>query len=255
MKYIFAAMLTGFTLVAGRLHAQPGVPPQGKTPARETWYFDKNGARLPSAEGADHRTEIIFRDSVAGSVRDYYASGTLKRFMVYGNLRSRLLHGNCTWWYESGQLRRQAAYVAGRLHGELRSFYSNGTPKRREVYDHGKRVLGESFGSDGLPVPYQAYDEAASYQAGTPQMAYDLQHYLRYPADALRAGAKGRVLIGFDVEADGTVAGGWVVHSPSQLLNEAALQGITHLGRFNPALVDGEAMRSSITFPVVFAIK
>jgi protein TonB len=224
------------------------------TPERKIEYYDRYGAVLSSAIGADHRVETIYQDSVAATVRAYYPSGKLKSSKQYANLRRNVLEGAYSQWYENGQVKRQETYLAGRLQGELRSYYPDGTLKRRERYATGTRKAGECFAPDGKAVTYKENDLKPAYLGGNEKMQQDIGRNTRYPREALRQQVSGKVFVSFLVEADGVVSDVFVVHSPSPLLNNASVQAVKHLGKFTPGQQDGEAVHTWMTVPITFAI-
>jgi len=251
MTTIKRALLAYCSLLAVGVSAQH-IP--ATAPERKVEYFDRYGASVSSAVGADHRVETIYQDSVAATVRAYYPSGKLKSSKQYANLRCNVLEGAYSQWYENGQVKRQETYLAGRLQAELRSYYPDGTLKRHERYETGARKAGECFAPDGKAVAYKENDLKPEYLGGNEKMQQDIGRNTRYPREALRQQVSGKVFVSFLIEADGVVSDVFVVHSPSPLLNNASVQAVKHLGKFTPGQQDGEAVHTWMTVPITFAI-
>ena len=54
----------------GPVHGQLA-PGGGGHPATRTLYISATGRFLPTADSADHREEMVYRDSIGGTVRVY----------------------------------------------------------------------------------------------------------------------------------------------------------------------------------------
>jgi protein TonB len=79
-----------------------------------------------------------------------------------------------------------------------------------------------------------------------------LKKNLRYPAEALRQHATGKVMVSFVLAANGLVTYATVLRGPHKLLNEEALRLIWHMPAWQPARQHGQPVRVSCTIPVVF---
>ncbi len=79
-----------------------------------------------------------------------------------------------------------------------------------------------------------------------------LKKNLRYPAEALRQHASGKVMVSFVLGANGLVTYATVLRGPNKLLNEEALRLIWHMPAWQPARQHGQPVRVSCTIPVVF---
>ena len=243
--------------------------PAAVVPPTKVEYFDADHHKLPTEAGAAERTETAYRDSVSGTIKTFYLpSGKLKDYTPYANVRRRLHHGTSSQYYENGQLRFQATYVAGKYAGDLLTYYPNGTPKRREHHLPGQPVAGECFGPDGQPVPYFPYEQMPVYSEGAGDQAA-VQHAVmvntRYPVEALKRGVFGIVKIRFVVSKNGRVeqvrpdepAANAVPKDLADAykeLQEAAMSAVRQLKPFEPGKQDGEPVAVSFTVPVTFRI-
>ena len=240
-------------------------------PVPITQYFDRNDQLLPAADGADYQVVTTCRDSVRGVQRTYYLpSGKLKSYVLYAHLRRRLRHGPASHYYESGQLRLQEPYVAGKWQGDLLTYYPDGTLKRRDHHMPGQPVAGECYGPDGKPVAYLAYEMMPVYPEGvgdSQAVVRAVMLHTRYPTAALRRGVSGVVKITFVVDKNGQVQNVRPdqetlsapvppnVADAYQQLQEAAMQAVRQLKRFTPGRQDGEPVPVSYTVPVTFRIQ
>jgi protein TonB len=233
-------------------------------------YFDETGFKLPSETGADYRTETTLRDSLGGVVRTYYLpSGKLKEYTSYADLKRKMRHGVSSQYYESGQLHQKVTYQAGKMVGDLVTYYPDGTLKRRDHHAPGQPTTGECFGADGKPRPYFPYQKMPVYTEGAGDQATVVNAVMRntrYPKEALRNRVYGKVKILFIVDKHGLVQ-----HvrpdentnmelvpdnllSSYRLLQEAAMDAVRQLKPFLPGQQDGEPEPVSYSVPVTFGI-
>lgn len=90
------------------------------------------------------------------------------------------------------------------------------------------------------------------FTGGTAAFEAYLKKNLRYPAEALRQHATGKVMVSFVLGANGLVTYATVLRGPHKLLNEEALRLIWHMPAWQPARQHGQPVRVSCTIPVVF---
>ena len=79
--------------------------------------------------------------------------------------------------------------------------------------------------------------------------------YLKYPADAIRDGIQGRVMVDFVIEKDGSVTDVRVVKGVSEELDVEALRVVKASPKWKPGRVNGNRVRTSLTIPVEFKLE
>lgn len=79
--------------------------------------------------------------------------------------------------------------------------------------------------------------------------------YLKYPAEAVREGIQGRVMVEFIIEKDGKVTNARVVKGVSEELDAEALKVINASPKWKAGRVAGEKVRTSMTIPVEFRLE
>jgi protein TonB len=224
-------------------------------PYKTVEYIAADNHVLPSPEGAHHRIERTFRDSLSGWERVYDAAGHLAEMALYADIIHRISLGPRTTFYESGQLRTKEDLVAGKRNGEFLVYYPEGQLKRRETYQADVRQAGECFAKDGSPVPYYPYQVMPSYKGGgSDRIVRAIQANVRYPAEALRSGIEGRVFVSFRVAASGAVEDIKVVKGLGYSLDEETIAAVKKLSKFTPGTLDGEPVAVSFTLPITFKI-
>jgi len=236
----------------------------------EVRYVDTKGKKLPSADGADHRIETSYIDSVKGSVRVFYPAGQLKSYTPYVNIRRHFRHGRFLEYYETGQLHLQEDFVANKRQGDFLVYYPDGTLRRRDHYEADKRTAGECFGVDGHAVDYFEYEQYPKYlegDGGVVAIVTAIQQRIRYPKSALRHQLVGKIKVRFIVNTLGEVQNVSIVEGVDESkfegltlaavrdLEVAVVQAVYSLKHFIPARRDGESIDFSYQAPISFSIR
>lgn len=108
-----------------------------------------------------------------------------------------------------------------------------------------------SFGQNNIVV--NKPQVMPEFQGGE-SLSYWLQTHVSYPAEALENGEQGRVLVGFIVEADGSLSSFKIVSSVSPLLDAEAIRVAKTMPRFRPGYNDGKPCRVQYLLPVNFKL-
>ncbi|UOQ95973.1 TonB family protein [Hymenobacter sp. 5317J-9] len=254
-----------FALVCPAVAQQSPVDAVAKTatvPATKTLYFDAQGRQIASAEGADHREDVIYRDSVGGTVRVYYPSGKLRRVVPYVHFAYGIKYGSETSFYETGELKSRCDYKGEGPVGYYQQYYRSGNVRYRTPLgkDLPKDAKGGAFGPDG-----QALTDAYSKEhlkmptmrggGGSAAIVQAVQLAVRYPVEALRSQITGKVFVGFMVDDCGFVRDVRIVKSPSPVFNATVMAAVASLGRLTPGEYDGETADLFFTVPITFTIR
>ena len=78
---------------------------------------------------------------------------------------------------------------------------------------------------------------------------------LKSPAEAVRDGIQGRVMVGFVIEKDGSVTDVHVVKGVSEELDAEALRVVGASPKWKPGRVNGNRVRTTLTIPVEFKLE
>jgi protein TonB len=236
----------------------------------EVAYFDAHNKKLPSAEGADHRVETSYTDSVRAAVRAYYPSGKLRSYTPYINVKRHFVHGRFLEYYESGQLHLQGDFIANKRQGDFLVYYPDGKLRRRDHYEVGQRTAGECFGADGQPVTYFEYEQKPVYPAGdggSLAVVTAIQRQIHYPVEALRHRLAGTIKVKFVVDASGDVRDASIVGGVDETkfagatldavrqMEAEVLRGVRGLDRFRPGQRDGQNVSVAFSVPISFKIQ
>ena len=80
-----------------------------------------------------------------------------------------------------------------------------------------------------------------------------LQSQIRYPAEALKRGIEGRVVLSFIVERDGSVSTIQLLQSPDRILSEEARRVVSSSPKWTPGRQNGHLVRVRYMLPVDFS--
>lgn len=255
MLRFYLALVAPCLLLVAPAAAQQHIPPIKQE------FLDSAKQVLPSAAGAHYRRETEYTDSVAATVKTYsLATGKLTSRQELANVRKGVLGGLWEDWYPSGQLHMHQEFVHGRRAGELRTYYPSGQLKRREVYNPKDDFssTGECFAENGQPVPFFKFEQMPLYpegDGGARVIIRAVQRGIKYPKAAVKDRCAGRVIVGFNVTAQGEVADIRLLQGVCSSIDEAVLDSVRRLKRFKPGMQDGNPVAVAFTLPVTFAIQ
>jgi len=97
-------------------------------------------------------------------------------------------------------------------------------------------------------------DTPPSFPGGDTKLYEWIYQHLTYPPNALDSHIQGRVIVSFMIRPDGSVGDAKVTRSVYPDLDNEVLRVIKELPRFNPAQLNGKAVESQYTLPVVFKL-
>ncbi|MBR4651071.1 MAG: energy transducer TonB [Prevotella sp.] len=97
-------------------------------------------------------------------------------------------------------------------------------------------------------------EELPEYPGGMGEFVKWLTANLKYPDTALKRNIKGKVMISFIVNKDGTVTDIKLVKSVNKLLDEEALRVVRLMPNWKPGLEKGKPCRTMVALPIVFEI-
>ncbi|MDE6553471.1 MAG: energy transducer TonB, partial [Muribaculaceae bacterium] len=103
-------------------------------------------------------------------------------------------------------------------------------------------------------IVYAAVERNAEYPGGMPAMREFLSENIRNPENEANENIKGRVIVKFIVEADGSISNPTIVKGISSRHDVEALRVVNSMPKWNPGMMDGKAVASYFTLPVDFRL-
>ncbi|MBR5018704.1 MAG: M56 family metallopeptidase [Bacteroidales bacterium] len=114
----------------------------------------------------------------------------------------------------------------------------------------------EAEGGDDVAIPFKLVEVKPKFQDGDAN-AFSLwvNKNLKYPAEAKEKKLQGRVTLQFTVEKDGSVTGVKVLRGVDPILDGEAVRVISQSPKWSPGYTNGEPVRVTYNFPVVYQLK
>ena len=122
---------------------------------------------------------------------------------------------------------------------------------------HPDRVKGKGGRTEGVTSYYDCDQLPTFLGSSDPRKFLEewVYQYLRYPAEAVRDGVQGRVMVEFVINKDGKVSDVKVVKGVSEELDAEAMKVVAASPKWKPGKVSGEKVRCSMTIPIEFRLE
>ena len=105
-------------------------------------------------------------------------------------------------------------------------------------------------------IPFQLVEVKPSFNGGDAnEFSKWVNSQLVYPDEAKKNGIQGRVAVQFTVEPDGSVANVKVLRGVNDLLDQEAIRVISSSPKWKPGIQDGQPVRVTFTFPIIYQIR
>lgn len=154
------------------------------------------------------------------------------------------------------QLVEQGQYADGLKQGIWTGRYADGSYFYEERYEKGVCQGGRAITAGSDTVRYAVREQQPEFPGGMQGLGLFLMQNLRYPADAQRARAQGKVFISFVVCTDGTLCDYEVIKSAHSDLDREAVRVVKAMsGRWRPGIQRGQKVRVKYNLPINFALE
>lgn len=105
-------------------------------------------------------------------------------------------------------------------------------------------------------IPFQLLDEKPSFNGGDPNtFAKWVDQRINYPESAKEDDIQGRVVASFIIDASGNLIDPKIVSGLSEDIDNEVLRVLSSSPQWTPGKADGQAVKCSFTFPVVFTLR
>jgi protein TonB len=132
---------------------------------------------------------------------------------------------------------------------------STGIPGGTGTAETGATTETSSATAPAVTGPYLVVEKMPEFAGGTEALMRYLRNHLRYPSEALRAQAEGRVYVSFVVQADGTIADISVPKGLGFGLDEEAQRVVRQMPAWTPGQQAHHAVAVRFTLPITFRIQ
>ncbi len=141
------------------------------------------------------------------------------------------------------------------LHGEVLEYYDDGSRKSVSMYDDNQLVWNQNWLKDGekyLDTIFYSVDTWPEYLNGATELKTHLRDHI-VSSQYYKQEMEGTVLLGFVVTEYGDLEGVYIVNDFIFDIGKVAVEGFQSLpGKWKPAILNNQAVRCFITFPINF---
>lgn len=225
------------------------------TYSQDTIYFDKNNQETLLKKDANNY-EVLFRDQTNPDklvARTYYASGQLETEMPYSSYEEKIRNGAYKTWYETGSLRSEKNFKDGKSDGSFVVYWQNGVRKREDHYKNGDFIEGTCWNEEGAEVEYYAFEIRPEFPGGEDGLVRYLLKKMKYPVEAKKMKAEGKILVRFSIEPTGDVSG-ISVGEGNHYLKAEAYRLVNEMPKWTPGYQDGEPVKVNYMLPLNFRL-
>ena len=233
--------------------AVPAIALAQQANRKQMVYFDAKNRALPSPTGATYAVQTEYIDSLRAIERWYSGPQKIKEVAYFSNLRRRLHDGEMTTYYDDGSIKSKTVFLNGRVKQHF-SFYSSRKVRTHYRQESDSIKTTKCFSENGVAIDCDSLAQQAKCPTGLYKPC-TTQLQVRFPTPAFKAGAQGKVLVGFSVDRFSRLVDTWIIESASPLLNEAALKAVRTMKVFCPGYVDCETTDAFWKIPITFKIE
>lgn len=98
-------------------------------------------------------------------------------------------------------------------------------------------------------------EEMPEFPGGEKALLSFLSQNIKYPPIAAETGIKGKVIVNFIVNTDGSISGAKVLRSVDQSLDKEALRVVSSMPRWKPGKQSGKLVRVTYSVPINFMLQ
>ena len=93
---------------------------------------------------------------------------------------------------------------------------------------------------------------AAEYPGGEAALKVYFTKEIQYPAAAKKKDIQGRVIVSFTIDSSGKIKDAKIIRNIHPLIDTEALRLVKNMPDWKPAMIEGKAINSKQTIPVIF---
>lgn len=182
----------------------------------------------------------------------YFESGQIKSENHFVSNTVKKFQGKQTYWYENGKISSEIYYKNGKKHGSFMTYWESGQLKRQDFYKNGVFTEGFCWNKDGINIEHTKYKIQPKFPGNSNSLATYLSKNIKYPRNSRTASIRGKVIVSFKVEKDGTISNVGIIKGVNLVLNKEAKRVVENMPNWLPAMLDGNAISQVISIPIVF---
>lgn len=227
--------------------------------AQDTIYYNIDQKKVSKdSEFATYEVNQFKKEKNRYFSETYNTNHSLRWKSSYKDSLYTNLDGESIVYFEnSNKIKSLKNYVNDTLHGELTTYWKNGTLRRKDLFENGKLKEGVCYDSNAVVIPHFDYEIIPEYIGGESKLLKDISLNTKYPFTARENNIQGKVYLSFIVNEEGNVENIQVTKSVHPLLDNAALKCLTKTfkkNKFTPGYEDLEPVKVQYNMPINFNI-
>lgn len=220
---------------------------------QDTIYLNKSYKEVKSIKEASFYKVVQKLKKNRILEKSYETSGQIKTEIEFKLTRKgKMRDGTHKTWYKTGELKAKISFKENKIDGEFLTYWKNRNLKRKDIYKKGKFKKGSCWNEKGDEIKYFSYEIPASYVGGKRKMIKHIKDNMKYPKISKKHKIGGVVIVNFTIDEKGKVINAEVVKGVNYEIDNEALRIINMMPLWNPALLDGEAVKTRYRLPLMF---
>jgi TonB family protein len=151
---------------------------------------------------------------------------------------------------EAPKIYEEGPYSNGVKEGIWHGTFLKENASYEERYENGKLIWGKAKLKDGSITEYTSDEEMPKYKGGIENFYYYVGRSFRYPAESMQRGMKGRVIVSFVVQQDGSLTDVKAVKDLGHGTGEEAVRVVRSSPKWIPGRQHGVPVRVQYTLPL-----
>lgn len=139
--------------------------------------------------------------------------------------------------------------------GEMEFKVEGGISYDKNIFDESAIMVEEQPGKVQEDKIFDVVEQMPSFPGGISAMQNWMRENLTYPAVAQENNIQGRVIISIVVEKDGSLGDVKVARSVDPSLDQAAVQLVKKMPKWNPGMQNGKPVRVKYSIPVSYKLQ
>ena len=221
--------------------------------SQDTIFLNSEYGKIPK-DSSYCFFKIVQASNIDTVERTYFKTGIIHSEIMYSNYFRGVKNGVCKVWFDNGDLKSEVNFKEGFPDGLAIMFWSNGNPKRIEIFRNGVCIKGDCFSPVGTEIPYFDFQSKPKFPGGDAALIKFIAENAKYPKDARKFGTQGTVYTRFIITSNGEIDQTEILHGINSLFNEEAMRVIKTMPKWIPAYSDGEPLSVQFIVPVNFVL-
>jgi periplasmic protein TonB len=212
---------------------------------QDTVYLNKNHSEVDKNQAEYYR--VIHKGTKVSDLvikETYFITGKKESeiftlFDPINKIEDTISFSYAKTWYKNGNLKSLICRRDDTFSDTLKTYWENGSIKRKDFFQEGKLINGHCYDSFGLEINHFDYEIMPQYPGGERNLLSTIGQKIQMPKFIRDNGLKIRVIVRFAIDESGNVTNVSMLEGYNKEVNDAAIEVISQLRKFKPGLVDG----------------